>query len=590
MHRLSRKAVDLALAVRPGLGKAFSFFITYMNKLRWQILVVVVTLLVVAALLLTQEPGTTVFIPQPATGGVYTEGLVGSLSRLNPLLDLNNSADRDIDRLLFSGLIRFDGRGLPQPDLSDSWGTTPDGTVYNFSIRKEAVWHDGTPVTSDDVIFTLDLIKANASFFSPDVIEMWKSIDVKKINDKNIKFTLPEPFAPFLDYLAFGVLPRHLLGSLPPDQLVNADFNIHPVGTGPYEFDHLIVENGQVAGVVLTPFAGFYGQKPFIEQVVFRYYPTSAAALDAYRQGEILAISQLSPDVLQAALTEPTLSVHTGRLPEMGIIMLNLNNPEVPFLQDDKVRHALMLGLNRQWIVDKLLFGQAIIADGPIFPGTWAYYDGLEHVEYDPEAAIFALKADGYVIPAAGGEVRSKDDKSLAFTLVHPDDPLHTAIAQVAQQNWAKIGAQVTLEALPYDQLINERLTPRKYQAALVDLTLSRTPDPDPYPFWHQSEATGGQNYSQWDNRTASEYLEQARTNTDFTARARLYRNFQVLFVKDMPSLPLYYPVYSYAVDARVLGVQIPPLFDTSDRFQTITSWYLVTKRDLAQSGVTATP
>ena len=139
--------------------------ICMIKKLRWQILVIVVTLVVVGVLLLTPGPGQPVFGPKPAQGGIYTEGLVGSLSRLNPLLDQNNSADRDINRLLFSGLVTFDSRGLPVPALADSWGVSQDGTIYNFSIRSNAVWHDGKPVNVDDVLFTIDLIKSDSSQF-----------------------------------------------------------------------------------------------------------------------------------------------------------------------------------------------------------------------------------------------------------------------------------------------------------------------------------------------------------------------------------------------------------------------------------------
>lgn len=556
-----------------------------MKKLRWQILVVVITLVVVGALLLTQQPGTQVFAPLPTSGGIYTEALIGSLSRLNPLIDQNNAADRDIDRLLFSGLIKFDARGMPVPDLADSWGVSQDGTVYNFSIRPEAVWHDGQPITSDDVTFTLDLIKSNASLFPQDVRDMWGQVQVKKLNDKTLQFVLPEPFAPFLDYLTFGLLPKHLLESTPPDQLSAASFNLSPVGSGPYRFGRLIVENGQVQGVELHAFDQYYGKKPFIEQIILRYYPSSAAALDAYHQGQVLGISEITPDVLPQALTEPNLSLYTGRLPELSLVLFNLNNPEVPFLQDAKLRRALMLALNRQMIVDKLLQGQAILADGPLFPGTWAYYDGIEHISFDPEAALSLLKANEYKIPASGGQVRvNKDGKALEFTLAYPDDTLHTSIAQLIQQNWAVVGVKVDLEALSYDTLINDRLGPRSYQAALVDLNLVRSRDPDPYPFWHQSEATGGQNYSQWDNRPASEYIEQARIDPNYDTRTRLYRNFQVMFSKDLPALTLYYPVYSYGVDRQVLGVQMPPLFDTSDRFLTISDWYLVTRRSLEQT------
>lgn len=555
-----------------------------MKQLRWQIVVVLVTLVIVAVLLLSQQPSTTgggVILPQPEQGGVYTEGLVGSLGRLNPLLDWNNPADRDVNRLLFSGLVRFDEHGLPRADLAESWGVTPDGTVYNFAIRPNAVWHDGQPVTADDILFTIELMKSAGSFYPQDVKDLWGNILVEKLNDKNIKFTLFEPFVPFMDYLSFGVLPKHLLGSIPPEQMPNADFNIQPVGSGPYKFDHLIIDNnGQITGVVLTVSTNYYGTLPYIEQVVFRYYPTSAAALDAYRQGEVLSVSRIAADVLNSALEEPNLSFYTSLQPQMSFVLFNLNNPETAFLQNAKVRRALMLALNRPYIVNSLLQGQAVVSNGPILPGSWAYYDGTERFDYNPDAATELLKAEGYVIPASGGDVRAKDGVALAFLMMHPDDELHTRIAQIIQKEWAMIGVRVDLQPLSYERLVVEALASRAYQSALVDIKFARTPDPDPYPFWHQAESTGGQNYSQWDNRAASEYLEQARVTADYSLRTRLYRNFQVVFSKELPALPLYVPVSSYGVDAQVQGAQVASLlYDPSDRLATFTRWYLLTRR-----------
>lgn len=558
-----------------------------MKKLRWQILVVTVTLVIVALLLLSQQsPGSISILPKPAPGGIYTEALIGSIGRLNPALDWNNSVDRDIDRLIFSGLIKFDGDGLPQPDLADSWGESADGMTYNFSIRSNAKWHDGKPVTSDDVIFTIDTIKGAGSLFPQDIKDLWSQIEVRKLNEQTLQFILPEPFAPFLDYATFGILPKHLLENIPADQLAAAEFNLKPIGTGPYKFDSLIVNNGQITGITLKVNEEYYLPRAFIEQIVFRFYPTSASALDAYNSGEVLGVSHITDDVLQAALTEPTLSIYTSRLPQLSLVFLNNNNTAVPFLQNANVRRALLLATNRNVIASKILKGQAIVADGPILPGSWAYYTDIEHLDYDPDAAAALLKQEGYVIPAGGGDVRAKDGQFLTFTLTHPDDELHTQIAQALQANWALVGVKVDLQAVSYDSLVKDFLTTRNYQAALADLNTARTPDPDPYLFWHQAEATGGQNYSQWDNRTASEYLETARITADFSDRARLYRNFQVVFTKEMPSLPLYYPVYTYAVDAQVQGVQVAPLYDTSDRLSSIGTWYLVTRRALEETAV----
>ena len=555
-----------------------------MKKLRWQFLVVALTLIVVAVLLLTQQqPTVNQILPQPASGGIYTEALVGSFGRLNPMLDLNNPADRDVDRLLFSSLLKFDSQGNPQPDLAESWGVSADGKIYNVSLRANAKWDDGTPVTSDDVLFTLSLLRSQNSAFPPDVHTLWDGVQITRLDDKNIKFVLTEPFVPFLDYLTFGILPKHLLESVAADQLASNDFNLAPVGSGPYKFDHLTIENGDIAGVVLTASKTYFGQIPFIDQIVFRYYPTSQAALTAYQAGEVLGISQITQDVLPSALAETNLALYSSRMPRLTMIFLNLGDKSLPFFQDKNVRNALMLGLNRQWMVDKLLQGQGIVANSAILPGTWAYYDGVAQIGFDPDAAIAALKTAGYVLPA-DGSVRAKDKVSLSFTLAYPDDNLHTQIAQSIQQDWAAIGVDVTLKAVSYVSLLNDYLTPRTYQAVLADLDLSRSYDPDPYPFWHQAEITGGQNYSQWDNRTASEYIEQARVTADPGVRLRLYRNFQVVFANELPALLLYYPVYTFGVDQRVQGVQGVPLFEPADRFNGISSWYLVTKRALEQT------
>jgi peptide/nickel transport system substrate-binding protein len=502
---------------------------------------------------------------------------------LNPLLDLNNIADRAIDRLIFSGLIRFDPSGIPQADLAESWGVSADGTIYNITIRPKATWQDGTPVTSDDVLFTINLLRSANSAFSADVRSLWDNVEITRLDDKNIKFTLKEPFVPFLDYLTFGILPKHLLETVSADQLSNADFNKAPVGSGPYKFDHLSVENGQITGVVLTVSDDYYGQKPFVQQIVFRYYTDAGAALVAFHAGDVLGVSQIPPNLVASTCADPTLSCYSSRLPQLTMVLFNLGDNDVSFLQDKNVRRALMAGLNRQWMVDNLLQGQAVVADSPILPQTWAYYDGVEHIGFDSDSAVSQLKNAGYILPQ-NGTVRAKSNVSLSFTMVYPDDSIHAQLAQTIQQDWAAIGVEVKLQPVSYTSLLNDYLTPRTYQAALVDLDLSRSYDPDPYPFWHQVEITSGQNYSQWDNRTASEYLEQARVIADPTIRARLYRNFQVVFSRELPALPLYYPIYTYGVDQRMLGVQAVPLFEPADRFNGVSSWYLVTRRALEQT------
>ena len=551
-----------------------------------------VALAAIGVLLVTQQQSEQPGIElgeQPQVGGVYIEALIGSPSRLNPVLDYYNPVDFDVDRLVYSSLVKFDSRGLPYGDLAEDWGISQDVKVYNFALRQEATWHDGQPVTSEDVVFTIDLMRNEALPMPADLREFWDQIEVLAINDKTIQFRLPEAFSPFLDYLTFGILPRHLLQGTAPAELVNVPFNLNPVGSGPYRFEGLEVEGDTIQAVVLRANENYYGKKPFIEQIVFRYYPDSASAFAAYQQEEVMGISRVSFDLLPQALREPGLSVFTGRLPRMTLVYLNLDNPEHTYFQDANVRRALMLSINRRWIVDRVLNGQAILANGPIFPESWAYYEGVPQLDYDPIQAVQLLKQAEYTVPAQGGNVREKDGERLAFEMVYPEGEPYDQIAKRMQQDWAKVGVQVEIKPVPYETLLADYLEPRTYAAALVEINLARSPDPDPYPFWHQAQISGGQNYSQWDDRQVSEYLEQARVLVDLSERARRYRNFQVRFATELPALPLFYPVYTYAVDNRVRGANMGPLYDPSDRLNLVVNWFLRTG-NVAAISTTPTP
>ncbi len=546
------------------------------RKLRWQILIIVLALVVIGFVLWGQQAEPVlVEAPEPTSGGLYTEGIVGSLIRLNPLLAEFNPPDQDPVSLLFRGLIRFDSTGLPQPDLSSAWGISADGDVYNFSLRPDVFWHDGEPVTSADVVFTVNLLKDPEFPVPEDLAEFWEEIEIVSLDERNFQFRLPEAYSPFLGYLDFGILPAHLLGDLSPTEIVDAPFNLQPVGTGPFQFDRLIVEDDQITGVILKQNPDFFGQQAYLDQVAFKYFPDSHTVWEAYQAGEIQGIGEISDDILADALADENLRFYTSRLPEMTLVLLNLNNPELPFLREVDLRKALLQGINRQYLVDHLNQGQAIIADGPVFPKTWAYYENLPRYEYDPEFAIEILKDLGYTFPSEGVTARENEDGDrLEMELIYPESGIHAQIARAIQENWTTLGFKITLRSLPYEELM-DRLESREYEAALVDINLTGMPDPDPYPFWHQTQATNGQNYSTWNDRRASEYLEQGRLVLDLGERARLYKNFQVRFHDQLPALPLYYPVYSYGVAAEVKGVRIGPIFKASDRLNTITDWYI---------------
>lgn len=555
-----------------------------MKKYRWQLLILFLTGLVVGILLILEKRGGIgqVGTPQPVEGGVYTEALIGSLSRLNPLLDSTNQVDKDVDRLIFSGLVKFDSRGMPIPDLAESIRPSQDGIIYNVTLKPDLTWHDGESLTTADIVFTISLMQNGDGFIAPDLIAFWNEIKLVVIDDLNMQFILPEAFAPFQDYLAFGVLPEHVLGGLSMAEVAESEFNVRPVGSGPYQFLELSIENDVISGLSLKSFDGFAGSGPFLEEINFRYYPDAQSAYQAYQDKYVQGISQIPPELIPSALNNNELSIYTGRLPKISMVMFNHNDPGVIFFQDANIRKALLLGLNRQKLVDRIFNGQAIVANGVIFPGNWAYLDSLVQVDYDPEQAALLLKEAGYVITGEENPVRMKEEIAFRFVLSYPDDELHRVVAESIQSDWQKLSIEVVLEPIPADLFLSDKLEPRAFQAALVNLNLSGTPDPDPYPFWDSGQATTGQNYSQWNNRLASDTIEQARVSVDFAERTRLYHNFQAIFAKELPALPLYYPVYNYGVDSIIQGVSLGPLMDTSDRFATITEWYMTARRTQA--------
>jgi peptide/nickel transport system substrate-binding protein len=552
-----------------------------MKKFRWQLIIIFLTGLIVGVLLLLARGGTegTATVINPTKGGVYTEALVGQFKRLNPLLDRTNQADRDVDRLIFSGLVQFDPNGFPVSDLAESWNVSGDGTIYNVTLKKNLKWHDGEALTTADVAFTVNLMSSGGDVIPADVKAFWEAVKVVTLDDTHMQFVLPQAYAPFIDNLGFGVLPKHLLANQTLDQIINSSFNLNPVGSGPYKLVSVESDGNEITGVTLTAFKDYSGNAPYISEIIFKYYPDSASAFKAYQDGLVQGVSQITQDVLPAALAEQDLSLYTSRLPQESIVLLNLNDVSVKFFQNVNIRKALYMGIDRQAIVNKVLHGQAILANGVVFPESWAYLQTLTSTDYDPAQAALILKEEGYVIADEGSTVRKNGDTALKFVFSYPDDETHKAIAEMIQKDWQALGADVTLEAIPGDLFVSDKLSSKSYQAALVDLNLSNTPDPDPYPFWDRSEIASGQNYSQWDNRVASDILEQARITSDLSERTRLYHNFQAIFAQELPALPLYFPVYNYGINQQVQGVTIGPLIDTSYRFQTISSWYLMAKR-----------
>jgi peptide/nickel transport system substrate-binding protein len=270
----------------------------------------------------------------------------------------------------------------------------------------------------------------------------------------------------------------------------------------------------------------------------------------------------------------PTLQLFSAQSAGYGIVYLNLQRESAPFFQEKEVRQALLYSLDRQLLISEVLGGQGLIADSPILPIIWAYDPSVRTYRYDPERAIGLLDASGW-LDSNGDRIRDRDGVDLAFTLLSSVDPVMARMAEELSRQWHTVGIEVTIRPVA-DDAAADSIRNRDFDAALTEIGL--TADPDPYPLWHSTQAESGQNFSGFANQDADLMMEASRFTTDPEQRAELYHSFQQLFAEEVPSLLLYYPIYSYAVDDQVQGVQLSPLLHSSDRFRNITAWYVETE------------
>jgi peptide/nickel transport system substrate-binding protein len=583
------------------------------RHIRWQVALIFVGVVLLSGLMVYLAEAYSIE-REPAPGGTYVEGMVGSPQYINPLLCQYSDVDRDLCVLVFSGLLRFDERGELQPDLADSWDVSSDGLVYTFRLRPNARWHDNRPVTAEDVIYTIKLLQDPNFPGQQDVAALWRTVKAEEVNSLTVQLTLQEPYTPFLQYVTtgnFGVLPKHVLGDVKAADLPALPFNRKPIGSGPFQLEQLgNAETGQPQHALLTAFSGYYGRQPYIAKIDFKFYPDFPSMLAAYRAGEIQGLNKVPADQLTSVRDTPSMNLYTGPMAGYTMIFLNQGDPTLPFFQDQNVRQALLLSLDRRQIVEEVLHGQGIIADSPMIPGTWAYAADLPPVIPNRDRARQLLNEAGWRYPVAqqpttartedvvipvtpavgptGEPIRVKDGVPISFTLYTNNNSLQVALANAVAKQWQDIGVQASVVPVQTG-LRSNYLEPRSYEAALIDVQLPS--DPDPYPFWHETQADPpGQNYSQFRDRDVSEVLEQARRTNDQAQRFNLYHKFQELFREKTPGILLYYPVYNYAISEKVRDVQIGPIAVPSDRFRTLPDWYVITRRVIQNKAAVVTP
>lgn len=540
--------------------------------MRWQVLIVLAGLLLLTTILsFSTFSVATVLVPEP--GGVYREGIAGTPRYLNPLLCDASEADLDLCSLLYRGLTTIDKHGRVVPDLAAEWEISEDNVLYTFRLQSELYWHDGMPITADDVLFTIGILQDPEVYSLPDLTGLWRAVEVEKVDDLTVQFRLTEPFTPFLDYTSIGLLPKHLWEHEESAELATMSLLSSPVGSGPYQVTQ---SAANFIRLEPSPYSS-EAAPPYISAIEFIFYPDHAALFAAFMDEEIDGISKVTTQDLQEAAAREDLMLFSTVQSEYLTILLNLDNPEVPFLQDKSVRQALYYGLNRQRLVDDILQGQGIVAHSPVPPENWAFHPGIYQYNYDRDRASQLLDEAGWV-DTNGDGVRDKDGENLSFLLYTNDDPMRTALTERIAADWRAIGIDVQSAPVTFAGLISDYLNPRTFHAALIGWEL--TGDPDPYPLWHSTQASGGgQNFTSWSHEEADEIMEEARAIADESSRWHLYARFQDIFAEEVPAIMLYYPVYTYGVHERVHNVQIGVLNKPVDRFDTFSEWYISTRR-----------
>ena len=465
----------------------------------------------------------------PAHGGSITEGIVGSPRFINPLLS-NSDTDRDLTILIYSGLMKATPSGELVHDLAESHTISEDGLVYDFILKDNISFHDKVPVTADDIVFTTQKAQ-DASLKSPKRAS-WDGVTIEKINDKHIRFTLKQPYAPFLENTTLGILPKHIWGQIDAEQFSFSRFNNDPIGTGPYKIKKIKYNSaGTPEFYELKSFNDYAIGEPFISKIKILFYSSETALLAGYKDGDIESINSISPNKL-SELADTGVNIERSPLPRIFAVFFNQNQASV--FANIEVRKALNVALDKNDIVNNVLSGYGTSIYGPIPPGllntgaTNSNNDKLNKQERI-NLAKEILENNGWVFDEETNvwEKKTKKESSqLRFSLSTSDTPELKATAEIIAQGWRDIGAIVDLKIFEAGDLNQNVIRPRKYDALLFGEIISR--ELDLFAFWHSSQRNDpGLNIALYANITADKLLEDARKATDRSVMIEKYREFE---------------------------------------------------------------
>lgn len=514
----------------------------------------------------------------PDRGGYMTEGVVGIPRFVNPVLAISD-ADKDLVSLVFSGLLKATPDGKLAPDLAAHYEISPDGRTYTFTLRDDIFFHDGTPITTDDVEFTVHLIQ-DSTIKSPKR-PIWDGVIVQKIDSKEIIFSLKQPYAPFVDNFTIGIIPKHIWKEVPTDQFSFSELNINAIGNGPYKIDKVKRNSyGLSTYYTLKSFDDYALGQPFVKYINLSFYQNNEELLTAFKGGDIDAISGVSPADLQA-LDLSNSKVVTATLPRMFGVFFNQN--QVPAFLNKEVRLALDTAIDKDRIIENIFYGYAKKIDSPVpasLNETAENTTPASEVSRTDQAISILTKA-GWSINPQTGIMEKKigaNTVSLSFSLTTSDSSELKQIAGLIQEDWEKIGVSIDLRVFEIGDLNQNVIRPRKFDALLFGEVVGR--EFDLYPFWHSSQRNDpGLNIALYANISADKILENLRTIQDADAREQKAREFEALFKSDLPATFIYSPNFTYVTPAKLVNVSLGELTAASERFNNIQEWYIETNK-----------
>ena len=513
----------------------------------------------------------------PELGGEYSEGVLGQPRFINPVLAQTNDADRDLVQFIYSSLFKYDGQGNLIPDLVKEYNIGEDNVTYNITLKKDVLWHDNELLTVNDVIFTIKTIQ-DPEYKSP-LRSIWQGIQIEKIDEFTIQFKLNNVYVNFLHNLTISIMPRHLWAGISASNFPLAQYNLKPIGSGPYKFKEFNKnEDGNIESMKFVYNENYYlTEGPFIKKLNIFFYRNQDSLIKAYQKRQIDGLSFLSPQ--NELEVRNSINIHNINLPIYYSVFFNQTKSKP--LADRNVRLALSYATNKEEIIEKVLNGKGEQVNSPLLSNWPNYTSEIDIYDFALEHAQNILEENGWKDTDEDG-IRQKtindEDTKLEINLVASDWPEFEQTAEILKEQWGKIGAQVNLEIIESIDIQQEYLRPRNYQALLFGEVLGA--DPDPFAFWHSTQKKDpGLNVAFYENKEVDKLLEDARQTIEQEKRTEKYAEFQKILIEDVPAVFLYSPTYLYPVNKKIKGIEIEKLAQPSFRFSQIENWYINTKR-----------